>query len=144
MGYKLGYHILVLPNQVLLINSVLTNEVLLYMYLFIRPIKGPSNCALCRQVVLVHRCSSVAEDAYLYGQPAIGLCRQVVLVHRCSSVAEDAYVYGQPVIGLYRQVVLVHRCSSVTEDAYLYGQPAIGLCRQVVLVHRVHFMYHTI
>jgi hypothetical protein len=26
MGYKLGYHILVLPNQVLLINSVLTNE----------------------------------------------------------------------------------------------------------------------
>ena len=28
--YKLGYHILVLPNQVLLINSVLTNEVLLY------------------------------------------------------------------------------------------------------------------
>ena len=30
MGYKLGYHILVLPNQVLLINSVLTNEVLLY------------------------------------------------------------------------------------------------------------------
>ena len=29
MGYKLGYHILVLPNQVLLINSVLTNEVLL-------------------------------------------------------------------------------------------------------------------
>jgi hypothetical protein len=32
MGYKLGYHILVLPNQVLLINSVLTNEVLLYVY----------------------------------------------------------------------------------------------------------------
>jgi hypothetical protein len=31
MGYKLGYHILVLPNQVLLINSVLTNEVLLYV-----------------------------------------------------------------------------------------------------------------
>ena len=30
MGYKLGYHILVLPSQVLLINSVLTNEVLLY------------------------------------------------------------------------------------------------------------------
>ena len=30
MGYKLGYHILVLPNQVLLINSVLTNKVLLY------------------------------------------------------------------------------------------------------------------
>ena len=30
MGYKLGYHILVLPNQVLLNNSVLTNEVLLY------------------------------------------------------------------------------------------------------------------
>ena len=30
MGYKLGYHILVLPNQVLLINSVLINEVLLY------------------------------------------------------------------------------------------------------------------
>ena len=30
MGYKLGYHILVLPNQVLLINSVLTDEVLLY------------------------------------------------------------------------------------------------------------------
>ena len=30
MDYKLGYHILVLPNQVLLINSVLTNEVLLY------------------------------------------------------------------------------------------------------------------
>ena len=33
MGYKLGYHILVLPNQVLLINSVLTNEVLLYIYI---------------------------------------------------------------------------------------------------------------
>ena len=32
MGYKLGYRILVLPNQVLLINSVLTNEVLLYMF----------------------------------------------------------------------------------------------------------------
>ena len=32
MGYKLGYHILVLPNQVLLINSVLTNEVLLYVH----------------------------------------------------------------------------------------------------------------
>ena len=31
MGYKLGYHILVLPNQVLLINSVLTSEVLLYL-----------------------------------------------------------------------------------------------------------------
>ena len=31
MGYKLGYHILVLPNQVLLINSVLTNQVLLYI-----------------------------------------------------------------------------------------------------------------
>ena len=31
MGYKLEYHILVLPNQVLLINSVLTNEVLLYV-----------------------------------------------------------------------------------------------------------------
>ena len=31
MGYKLGYHILVLPNQVLLINGVLTNEVLLYI-----------------------------------------------------------------------------------------------------------------
>ena len=31
MGYKLGYHILVLPNQVLLINSVHTNEVLLYV-----------------------------------------------------------------------------------------------------------------
>jgi hypothetical protein len=31
MGYKLGYHILVLPNQVLLINSVLTNEVLYCM-----------------------------------------------------------------------------------------------------------------
>ena len=31
MGFKLGYHILVLPNQVLLINSVLTNEVLLYV-----------------------------------------------------------------------------------------------------------------
>ena len=30
MGYKLGYHILVLPNQALIINSVLTNEVLLY------------------------------------------------------------------------------------------------------------------
>jgi hypothetical protein len=30
MGYKLKYHILVLPNQVLLINRVLTNEVLLY------------------------------------------------------------------------------------------------------------------
>ena len=33
MGYKLGYHILVLPNKVLLINSVLTNEVLLYTYI---------------------------------------------------------------------------------------------------------------
>ena len=32
MGYKLGYHILVLPNQVLLINSVLTNEVLLCIH----------------------------------------------------------------------------------------------------------------
>ena len=32
MGYKLGYHILVLPNQVLHINSVLTNEVLLYVH----------------------------------------------------------------------------------------------------------------
>ena len=31
MGYKLGYHILVLPNQVVLINSVLTNEVLLHL-----------------------------------------------------------------------------------------------------------------
>ena len=31
MDYKLGYHILVLPNQVLFINSVLTNEVLLYI-----------------------------------------------------------------------------------------------------------------
>ena len=31
MGCKLGYHILVLPNQVLLINSVLTNKVLLYV-----------------------------------------------------------------------------------------------------------------
>jgi hypothetical protein len=31
VGYKLGYHILVLPNQVLLINSALTNEVLLYV-----------------------------------------------------------------------------------------------------------------
>ena len=29
MGYKLGYYVLVLSNQVLLINSVLTNEVLL-------------------------------------------------------------------------------------------------------------------
>ena len=29
MGYKVGYHVLALPNQVLLINSVLTNEVLL-------------------------------------------------------------------------------------------------------------------
>jgi hypothetical protein len=33
MGYKLGYHILVLPDQVLLINSVLTNEVLLYVFI---------------------------------------------------------------------------------------------------------------
>ena len=33
MGYKLGYHILVLPNQVLLVNSVLANEVLLYVCL---------------------------------------------------------------------------------------------------------------
>ena len=32
VSYKLGYHILVLPNQVLHINSVLTNKVLLYMY----------------------------------------------------------------------------------------------------------------
>ena len=31
MGYKLGYHILVLLNQALLTNSVLTNEVLLYI-----------------------------------------------------------------------------------------------------------------
>ena len=31
MGYKLGYHILVLPDQVLLINSVLTNKVQLYV-----------------------------------------------------------------------------------------------------------------
>ena len=31
MGYKLGYQILVLLNQVLLINSVLSNEVLLYI-----------------------------------------------------------------------------------------------------------------
>ena len=31
MAYKLGYHILVLPNQVLLVNGVLTNEVLLYV-----------------------------------------------------------------------------------------------------------------
>ena len=30
-GYKLGYHILVLPNQVLLINSDHTNEVLLHV-----------------------------------------------------------------------------------------------------------------
>ena len=29
MGYKLGYHILVLPNQVLLINIVLTNQILI-------------------------------------------------------------------------------------------------------------------
>ena len=35
MGYRLGYHILVLPNQVLLINSVLTNEVLLYLLYYI-------------------------------------------------------------------------------------------------------------
>jgi hypothetical protein len=35
MGYKLGYHILVLPNQVLLINSVLTNEVILYIAVYI-------------------------------------------------------------------------------------------------------------
>ena len=34
MGYKLGYHILVLPNQVLLINSVLTNEVLLCVHAY--------------------------------------------------------------------------------------------------------------
>ena len=41
MGYKLGYHILVLPNQILLINSVLTNEVLLY-------ISTPSHyCKVC-------------------------------------------------------------------------------------------------
>ena len=33
MGYKLGYHILVLPNQVLHINSVLPNKVLLYITL---------------------------------------------------------------------------------------------------------------
>ena len=33
MGYKLGYHILVLLNQVLFINSVLTNQVLLYLIL---------------------------------------------------------------------------------------------------------------
>ena len=32
MGLKLRYHILILPNQVLLINSVLTNEVLLYVH----------------------------------------------------------------------------------------------------------------
>ena len=31
MGYKLGYHILVLPNQVFLINSVPSSEVLLYV-----------------------------------------------------------------------------------------------------------------
>ena len=37
MGYKLGYHILVLPNQVLLINSVLTNEVLLYVQMWRSP-----------------------------------------------------------------------------------------------------------
>ena len=30
MGYKLRYHILVLPNQVLLIISVLTNKVIQY------------------------------------------------------------------------------------------------------------------
>ena len=29
MGYKLGYHILVLLNQVLFINGVITNEILL-------------------------------------------------------------------------------------------------------------------
>ena len=32
MGYRLGYNILVLPNQVLLINSVLASKVLLYVY----------------------------------------------------------------------------------------------------------------
>ena len=31
MGYKLGYHILVLPSQVLLIISDLTNKILLYI-----------------------------------------------------------------------------------------------------------------
>ena len=40
MGYKLLYHILVLPSQVLLINSVLTNEVLQYILIGIDIISG--------------------------------------------------------------------------------------------------------
>ena len=41
MGCKLGYHILVLPNQVLLTNSVPTNEVLL------QPVRSGLVIAVC-------------------------------------------------------------------------------------------------
>ena len=59
MGYKLGYHILVLPNQVLLINSVLTNEVLLYVFYDKTKVSTVLNkfCCTCVCVrVCVHAC----------------------------------------------------------------------------------------
>ena len=45
-----------------------------------------------------------------------GLCRQVVLIQRCSSNTEVAH--GAAYSGHYRQVVLIQRCSSNTEVAH--------------------------
>ena len=52
MGYRLGYHILVLPNQVLLISSVLTNEVLLYV---VYP--GAQLISLCSLILIMYTCT---------------------------------------------------------------------------------------
>ena len=39
------------------------------------PLKGPSDCGLCRQVVLVRRCIRIIKVAY--GPAYSGLCIQV-------------------------------------------------------------------
>ena len=93
------------------LSVVLYNETCPY-----RPLKGPSNRGLCRQVVLIQRCFSTSE---VDNEPTYcGLYRQVVLVRRCFSTTE---VDNEPAYcGLYRHVVFIYKWSLKLRQVSLY------------------------